>query len=88
MNYFAYILESEKDSSYYIGHTEDLEKRIIYHNEGKSKYTSRKMPWKVVYYETFKTRKEAHERERFLKKQRNRAFYKRLIDNWSGSSVG
>ncbi len=77
--YFVYILQSDSDSSYYIGQTEDLEKRLSYHNDGKSRYTSKKMPWKVVYFEEYRTRKEAITRERFLKKQRNRRFYEGLI---------
>ncbi len=86
--FFVYILMSEVDSSFYIGQTNDLNKRIEYHNLGLSKYTSRKKPWKVVYFEKYSTRKEAIKRERFLKKQRNSDFYNSLIDNWSGSSVG
>ena len=88
MGYFTYILQSDKDESYYIGHTEDVKKRLDLHNQGESKYTSKKTPWRLVYFEEFETRKEARSRETFLKKQRNRSFYKRLIDNWSGSSVG
>ena len=86
--YFTYILQSEKDGSYYIGQTEDIEKRLEDHNLGISKYTSRRNPWKLVYYEVFGTREEAIKREGFLKRQRNRDFYKKLIENWFGSSVG
>lgn len=86
--YFVYILQSQKDQSFYIGQTEDLEKRLDLHNQGNSRYTARKIPWKVVYFEEFETRKEALQRENFLKKQKNRSFYESLIKNWSGSSVG
>ncbi|MBN1819665.1 MAG: GIY-YIG nuclease family protein [Prolixibacteraceae bacterium] len=77
--YVGYILRSEKDGSYYIGYTSDLEQRVEYHNTGKSRYTSRKMPWKVVYTEEFTTKSDAIKRERFLKKQRNHSFYEQLI---------
>ena len=86
--FYVYILQSKKDNSFYIGHTEDLEKRLLYHNEGLSKYTSKKMPWHIVYYEEYRTRTEAIQRERFLKKQRNRYFYESLLKNWFGSSAG
>lgn len=86
--FFVYILESKSDGSYYIGQTADLRKRLSYHNQGLSKYTSRKVPWKIVYFEEYDTRTSALKRERFLKKQRNREFYQSLIQNWSGSSVG
>ncbi|WP_072881774.1 GIY-YIG nuclease family protein [Salegentibacter echinorum] len=86
--YFVYILKSKLDHSFYIGQTNDLNRRLLYHNDGKSRYTSRKIPWEIVYFEKFNTRKDAIFREKFLKKQRNTEFYNRLIKNWSGSSVG
>ena len=87
--FYVYILKSKKDNSFYIGQTENLVTRIDFHNQGLSKYTSRKAPWNIVYYEEYKTRTEALKRERFLKKQRNRDFYERLILNkQSGSSAG
>ena len=86
--FYVYILESKCDNSFYIGQTEDLEKRLDFHNQGLSKYTSRKIPWHIVYFEEYKTRTEAIKRERFLKKQRNRNFYQSLINSWFGSSAG
>lgn len=83
MKYYTYILQSDKDGSFYIGQTENLEERLEKHNLGLSKYTSKKIPWKIVFFEEFETRKEAISRERFLKKQRNRSFYKRLIADFS-----
>ncbi|WP_410796303.1 GIY-YIG nuclease family protein [Maribellus sp. CM-23] len=79
MAYFVYILQSEQDRSYYIGFTSNLEIRLEYHNSGKSRYTSRKLPWRIVYSESYATKSDALKREKFLKQQRNRAFYERLI---------
>ena len=86
--FYVYILESEKDNSFYIGQTNDLDKRLDFHNQGLSKYTSRKTPWHIVYFEEYNTRTEAIQRERFLKNQRNRTFYLSLINKRSGSSAG
>jgi len=77
--FYTYILQSEIDNSYYIGHSSDIMQRLEYHNHGLSKFTSKKIPWKQVYLETFQTKKEANMRELFLKRQRNRSFYERLI---------
>ena len=38
--YYTYVLQSEKDGSYYIGYTRQLQKRIRQHNAGKSTYTA------------------------------------------------
>jgi putative endonuclease len=65
--FFAYILKSEKDNSYYYGSTSDLEKRLLNHNKGKVRYTKGKMPWKIHYYESFASKSEAYKREMFFK---------------------
>ncbi len=79
MVYVVYILQSEQDGSFYIGHTGDLGKRLADHNSGESRYTKRKVPWRLVYEEKFETRSEAMKREKFLKAQKNKEFYLRLI---------
>jgi putative endonuclease len=78
--YYTYILQSEIDGSFYIGSSSDVERRFIEHNLGQSPYTSKKKPWKLVYKEEFDTKEKAIKREKFLKKQRNKEFYKRLIN--------
>ncbi len=79
--FYVYILQSSVDESFYIGFTENLEKRLNQHNNGESNYTSRKIPWKLVYFEEFSTKTDAIKRERFLKAQKNKVFYHRLINN-------
>jgi putative endonuclease len=79
--FYVYILQSGVDESFYIGFTENLERRVNQHNNGESSYTSRKIPWKLVYSEEFSTKTDAIKRERFLKAQKNKVFYQRLIDS-------
>ena len=68
MAFYIYIIRSQKDNSLYVGHTNDLQRRLDQHNNpnGKS-YTSRRGPWKLLHHEKFSTRSEAMNRERFLK---------------------
>lgn len=77
--YYVYILQSLRDSSYYTGFSTDVVRRLEEHNRGKSRYTKGKTPWKVVYTEEYESKMEALRREKFLKAQRNREFYARLI---------
>ncbi len=79
--FYVYIIQSQLDGSFYIGQTADLEKRLKQHNDGETRTTSKKRPWNLVYSEAFDSRSEAIKREHFLKKQRNRQFYQRLIDS-------
>ena len=83
MEYYVYLLESEKDGTYYIGYTKNMEDRLKKHNNSKTGYTSRKQPWKIVYFEEYGMKSEAIKRERFLKNQKNKSFYKALIESKS-----
>ena len=69
MKYFTYIL-SCKDNTLYIGQTNNLEKRLLKHNEKKSgaHYTKIRRPVRLVYSEEFKTQREALQREAEIKK--------------------
>ena len=65
--FFVYMLKC-KDESYYIGHTDDIEKRIAEHNDGSIKcYTQSRLPVTVVYTKDFATRDEALIAERQIK---------------------
>jgi len=72
MPYFIYVLKSESTSSSYVGHTSNLEKRVIEHNDGKSLSTKGKRPWRLVYKEKYTTRSEAASRERYFKSLKGR----------------
>ena len=52
--YFVYIIKCS-DDSYYTGFTNNLDRRMIEHNEGKNKdsYTFDKRPIELVWFETF-----------------------------------
>ena len=55
--------------------------RISAYNSGNTRYSSKKRPWLLVYAENFDNKHDALIRERFLKKQKNRQFYLKLIQN-------
>lgn len=66
MNY-VYILECA-DNSLYAGYTNDLDKRLKVHNQGKgAKYTRARLPVKLVYSETAENKSDALKREYQIK---------------------
>lgn len=70
-NHYFYVLKC-KDGSYYAGYTNDLQKRVKTHNDGKgAKYTRGRLPVTVIYYEEFQTKQEAMKAE-YAFKQLNR----------------
>lgn len=77
MNY-TYILKCN-DGTLYTGWTNNLEKRVADHNNGRgAKYTKVRCPVVLVYYETFATKVEAMKRE-YAIKQMTRAEKEVLI---------
>ncbi len=65
---FVYILECS-DGTLYTGWTNDLEKRLKTHNEGKgAKYTRCRLPVKLAYYEQFEDKISAQRREYAIKR--------------------
>lgn len=68
MKNYTYMVRC-KDNSLYVGWTNNLEKRMKAHNEGKgAKYTKPRLPVELVYFEEFGTKQEAMSREYHLKK--------------------
>ncbi|MBD3628651.1 GIY-YIG nuclease family protein [Cyclobacterium sp.] len=76
----VYALYSEKYDKIYIGFTSNLQKRLISHNElGKKGWTIKFRPWKVIHTEEFESKKEAMDREKYLKTGIGREFIRNLI---------
>jgi len=78
MSYVVYILKNEK-GCYYIGYTGNLEKRLRKHNSGGSRFTRKKGPWKVVYREKYKNKKEAFRREKQIKSYKGGEAFKSFV---------
>lgn len=65
---YIYIVECS-DGTLYTGWTNNIERRIKEHNEGKgAKYTRCRRPVVLKYYEEFNTKQEAMKRECAIKK--------------------
>jgi len=83
--HFFYVLECN-DGSYYAGYTNDLDRRVHVHNEGKgAKYTRAKLPVHCIYHETFETQREAMQAE-YRFKQLKRIAKERYIGKEHDSS--
>jgi putative endonuclease len=68
--WFVYVVEC-KDGTLYTGITDDVESRVLAHNEGKgAKYTKGRGPVILKYVETAKDRSKATKREIEIKKMK------------------
>jgi len=72
MTYFVYLIGNYKKSKFttYVGYTNNLSNRLKLHNSGKGAKYTRGRIWKLLYFEKFKTKKEAILRECYIKKNR------------------
>ena len=83
MRYFVYILQSQKDQSYYIGFSSDLDNRLKRHNAGREKYSKHKVPLDLIWYTEKNTRGEAIKLERKLKNFKSRIRIANFIERYS-----
>ena len=78
--YYVYILQSEKDKSYYTGFTNLLpDERLVKHNNNEVKYSSSKSPFKLVWYCTFQDKSKALSFEKYLKHGSGFAFARKHL---------
>ena len=82
MTYFVYLIGTYKNSRLitYVGYTNNLKKRLGLHNRGKGAKFTRGRSWKLLYYEKYKTKKEAMSREHYIKK--NRKFRNLIVEKF------
>ncbi len=76
--YYVYILQSlADDTKHYTGFTEEIEKRLIKHNNGEVPHTTKYKPWKIIIYTAFESQEKARSFEKYLKSHSGRAFSKK-----------
>lgn len=88
--YYVYFLKSENFDQIYDGWTSDFRRRLKQHNNGENKSTKRYLPWKLVYYEAFLSKKDAMVRELKLKNH-GKGIYdlkRRLVNSLDGIGEG
>ena len=81
MKYFVYVIKS-KEGFIYRGMTEDLNNRLVEHNnKALSFWTKRGTNWELLYKEEFYNKTEALKREKWLKTGVGREFLERILKN-------
>ena len=86
--HYVYILRSETSGRFYVGSSQDVQKRLGCHNSGGVKSTRYLRPLVVAYVESHATAQEARQRESYLKRQKSHKFLEQLIGTGVVSSVG
>ena len=75
--YQVYVLQNAA-GQHYIGLSEDVEHRLLQHNQGISKWTRSRGPWKIIWKSEPMTLSEANKLEKLLKRQKGGGGFYRL----------
>jgi putative endonuclease len=78
----VYVLKSKKDDNLYIGFTPDIKKRLFKHNSGKVFSTKKRLPIKLIYTEICLNKKDAIQREKYLKTGVGKKFIKQRLKHY------
>ena len=81
---FVYILQSETTGRFYIGSTNDLDRRLSEHARNHTPCTRNRGPWKPVYQESFPNLAEARRRESEIKRWKSARMIRALIQDSVG----
>jgi putative endonuclease len=76
---FVYILQSLRNSRYYIGSTLGIEKRFSEHQNGYVKSTRNIRPLELKFYKKYEDIEDARRIEYKLKKLKNRNIIEKII---------
>lgn len=83
MEYFVYILFSEKLNRFYIGTADDPVKRLSEHNSAHypNAYTSKGIPWTLFHTIPCTISQQAYDLERFIKSMKSAVFIRNLKED-------
>lgn len=76
---YVYVLESKKDGNWYTGCTNDLRKRLVQHQDGKTTSTKGRGPLALIYYEASLSDEDAFNREKYLKTGMGKRYLKNRL---------
>jgi putative endonuclease len=85
MEYYVYAIQSQKDGRIYVGMSENVELRIITHNNGRVFSTKGFLPWLLIYKEFVGERKNARVKEKYYKSGCGKEFLKRLAKDYANN---
>jgi putative endonuclease len=76
---YVYVLQSLKDTHFYVGFTKNLSRRLEEHNKGLVPSTKNRVPLKLVYWEGCLNQGDAALREKYLKSSWGKRYIKNRL---------
>jgi len=80
MKGFVYILQSLKTNRYYIGSTNNIERRLKEHKQGRTKATKYILPVELKFYQQYESLTLAKQVEYKIKKLKRKDIINKIIE--------
>ena len=77
--YYVYVLFSDRDGKLYIGFTDNLERRLKEHEQGKNVSTASRLPVKLIYFEGHLSKEDAMRRESCFKTAKGKMTLRQVL---------
>lgn len=85
--HYVYILKSRIDGGFYTGFTDNIDQRVLKHNDGSVVSTRQRKPFDLVYFEGCLSKKDALHREIYLKTAWGKRYIKNRLKNFLVATV-
>ncbi len=82
MFHYTYVLQSERDGSFYTCFTKNLKLRFEQHKKGLVESTKNRRPLRHIYYEACLDKDDATKREKYFKAYHGKMFIWRRIKSY------
>ncbi len=77
--WYVYVLQSKKDNQFYIGSTNDVQRRLQQHQRGENVSTAKRLPLELLYFEGHSLKKDALRREKYFKTSKGRTSLRQIL---------
>ena len=77
--WYVYVLRSLKDKQFYIGSTNDVQRRLKQHQRGENVSTAKRLPVELLYFEAHTSKEDALRREKYLKSTKGRTMLRQIL---------
>jgi putative endonuclease len=88
--YYVYLLKSKKDNNFYIGQTNNIERRVLKHNKGEVFATKSRRPLVLLGFTEIESRTAAMSLEKKLKSHsdQKRKFIRKFVPEFEWKNMG
>jgi len=77
--YYVYVLWSHKDKKFYIGYSDDVDRRVLEHQRGANISTAKRLPVRLIFFEAYVSKKDALRREKYFKTTKGKTTLRQML---------